>query len=203
MTAPRPAALFAVPKAVTASATVFLLVASASLSAIAYTVVSTKLRNAGLTEPPAQQAAMPQMATPIVIPGFAPISTAASPEARAVEEIWGDAERLAAAGGGVTLVRATLPRNVAESALEGGAVRVVHEPRKGTSGLRVVDVDEPSAAALAGVRRGDVITMVNGFPMNTPEDGKRAFASVRAARALVADVWREGRRMVLRVDWGS
>jgi membrane-associated protease RseP (regulator of RpoE activity) len=121
--------------------------------------------------------------------------------AHAVEDLWRRAEILAEAGE-VTLARATLPRALAEGENAAGSIHVAPEPRKGgTVGLRVVSVGESGAAALAGVRAGDFITAVNGFRFAAPADGARAFAAARASRAVVAELVRDGKRVVLRVDW--
>jgi membrane-associated protease RseP (regulator of RpoE activity) len=183
---PRPAALGLLGRALTAAATAFLLVASGSLSALTYTVVE---RQASRAEPPLFQPRAPVAAV--------------APEARVVESLWRRAEAAAAAGGDVTLARATLPRTAVPAGLDGAALRVVHEASAGAFGLRVVAVEPGSVAALAGLAPGDLITTVNGVDFTAPEDGARAFTSAREARALVAEVWRRGHRVVLRVDWSA
>jgi hypothetical protein len=55
----------------------------------------------------------------------------------------------------------------------------------------VYSVDTGSPAALGGLRRGDVITMIDGVSILTPEGGRR-FSSVRPGQTVKWTVLREG-----------
>jgi serine protease Do len=57
---------------------------------------------------------------------------------------------------------------------------------KGTTGVAVTDVDAASAAARAGIRSGDVLSAVDGHPVQTPEQVRQALAGHRSRPALVA-----------------
>lgn len=181
-------------KALSVSATIFLLVASASLSAVAYSVVRRSAEHAHRRE------ASPTRA-PVRFPaqhfGPDPIGSLGN-DTHAVDELWRRAEQLAETGADVTLSRASMPRARVADWAGGSAVRVAHDAHAG--GLRILDLGDRSPASLAGVRPGDVITAVNGFPLSAPDDGVRAFSAMRDAEGVVAEMWREGRRVVLRVD---
>lgn len=175
-------------RALSAAATAFLLMATASLGAVTYAVVESMVAH--------RRAVVPQAAH-----GWA-TSGGLGQGSHAVDELWRRAQELAE-GGDVRLTRATLPRALAEGDASVGAIRVAPEPRKGgTVGLRVLAVGDRSAAALAGVREGDFIISVNGFHFGTPSDGVRAFTAARASQGLVAEILRDGKPVILRVDWG-
>ncbi|APR77531.1 Hypothetical protein A7982_02878 [Minicystis rosea] len=192
--------VFTIPRAVTAAATALLLVASASLSAVTFAVVTHRIdaKRHRAHERELVQSMIPQTALPM-LPGT-PVWVTDS-TSHMIDDLWRSAENLAAANADVTLARARLPRALAEAGLTGGAMRVRYEMHKGYSGLRVLAVGERSAAALAGVRAGDLITAVNDIPMSSPELGRRAFETARDAHALVAEMRRDGHRVMLRVDW--
>lgn len=194
-------------KALTAAATLLLLVASASLAAVASSLVIAQLRYAPA---PARMARgeldeVESAAALLVRAGVADGSQLAGvgPETHAVDELWRRAARRAAEGVDVTLVRASLPRTATAAWLRDPSyLRVLPEQTgAGVRGLRIVDLDGQSAPALAGVRKGDVIMAVNGYSLGSPEDGLRAFAGAGEARALVAELERDGHRIALRIDW--
>jgi membrane-associated protease RseP (regulator of RpoE activity) len=188
-----------------AAATALLLVASASLAALAASAVIVQLRVAAMP-PVAQQIQAMQHEHPaprrarVSVAEGTPLS-ALGPDTHAVDELWRRATLLSTGGSDVTLVRASLPRAATADVWTNGPgyLRILPEGRG--AGLRIVDLDRRSAPALAGVRKGDVITAVNGFPLASPEDGLRAFAGAGEARTLVAELEREGHRIALRVDW--
>jgi membrane-associated protease RseP (regulator of RpoE activity) len=184
----------------TAAATLLLLVGSASLSAITWTVTSTLLaaRTASVVEP--QQVV--QMAAPAPRSGapwgFPHPVTGLGTDTHDVDALWSRAEWRAASHAQITLARAM----VAPDALAGaiGSARIVGDRR---GGLGVVDLDPSSPAALLGLRRGDRITAVNGFPLRRPEDAKRAWTAVAAGRGAVMELERAGHAVALRIDWAS
>jgi membrane-associated protease RseP (regulator of RpoE activity) len=186
-------------KAVAAAATTALLVVSACLSALTYTAVLHEARRMrGNAKHPQHTAIAAQAPLVQARAGVDPIGGLGQ-DTHAVGELWRRAEALAASGADVTLARATLPRTIAEE--DAATLHVVPEAHWG--GLRIAEVGERSAAALAGVRKGDVITAVNGFALRAPEDAVRAFGAIREEHALVAELWRHGQRVVLRVDWSA
>ena len=213
-------------RALSAATTVFLLVTSASVSAITYSVVAGQARYARAIAPQqavqAVQAATPEtpsitvlppapQATPQLAPtpSFTPVPLGAAmslammgPHTHDVDELWRRAEQLAMSGVDVTLSRIALPRGAIAWG-DAGALHVVPEPHKGVDGLRVIAVGGRSAPALAGVRPGDLVVAVNGYALGEPQNGSRAFTAAREAGTLIAEVWRDGRRLVLRVGWRS
>jgi membrane-associated protease RseP (regulator of RpoE activity) len=176
-------------KALSVAATVLLLTASASISAIAFSVIRA-LADRGRIERQAELASARHL-------GPDPLGALAR-DTHDVDTLWRQAQALASSGADVTLSRASLPAPAAAAWADGASVRVLYDAHAG--GLRVVDLGERSPATLAGVQEGDVITAVNGYRLAAPEDASRAFATARDAHAVVAEVWRQGRRVVLRVD---
>jgi S1-C subfamily serine protease len=124
------------------------------------------------------------------------------PETHAPDMLWLRAMHLANSGADVTLMRTRLAYPGVEG-LVGSGVRIAHERGPdGFVGVRVLDVgDGSSAAARAGVEAGDRIEAVNGFPLTTPRDLEQASDTARGARALVLEILRNGRRILLRVEW--
>ncbi len=174
--------------AVSSAATLLLLVASASLGAIAWTVIAAPL---------AGRARLPGFVADDLpaAPFHAPVPPAFGAERHDVDAVWARARRQAARGSGLTLARAT----VAPEALSlgaGDATRVVHEKH----GLRLVAVDDSSSAALLGLRRGDLVTAINGRPLRRPEDAARAYDEVISGHGVVVELLRAGRPVALRVD---
>lgn len=197
-------------KALSAAATTLLLVASASISAVTYSVVVRQARAA-------RAEALPQMADPVLAlppPPRRPHAFAHVPPAglvplhavgghtHSVDELWRRAERIAATGAEITLARVSLPRG-SSAWDDAGALHIVPELHKGFAGLRVLAVGDRSAPALAGVRPGDLVLTVNGYVLGPPENGPHAFTAATNQRALIAEIWRDGRRVVLRVDWND
>lgn len=193
-------------KALTAAATLLLLVASASLAAVASSLVIAGLRYAPARASLGALDEQVQTASPLPVRPEAadgvPLA-ALGPETHAVDELWRRAARRAAEGVDVTLVRASLPRAaMATWTRDPSYLRVLPaRSSAGLEGLRIVDLGAGSAPARAGVRTGDVITAVNGYALASPEDGLRAFAGAGEGRALVAEIERDGHRIALRVDW--
>jgi membrane-associated protease RseP (regulator of RpoE activity) len=114
------------------------------------------------------------------------------------------AERLAAAGTDVTILRADLSRAAAWEALasRGGPARITPVHFNGQiAGARVTGLLSGSFPALAGLASGDVITSINGYPISSPERGHAAFQAATRARMAVAEVIRGGRRVVIAVTW--
>ena len=105
-----------------------------------------------------------------------------------VDTLWKRAED----AGTFTLARATVVRG---AVAPGDPMTWVGEP----NGLRVTNVDPPWPVSLIGLRRGDLITGINGFTMGRPEDA--AFARVALGGNAVVELLRDGKLVVLRIDW--
>ena len=100
----------------------------------------------------------------------------------------------------------TDPDSPRSSALEGVSVddlnpqiaRQLQLPR-GTTGVVVTDVDQASAAAEAGLQRGDVIEQVNRTPVRNADDFDRLARSSRASTTLLL-VNRQGRSLFIAIE---
>ena len=181
-------------KAFAGAATLLLLVASASMSAITWTVTST-IRSARTPHAGDEVAQQVVQQTDGRGPSLELVRQGV--ETHDVEVLWGRAVRLAGTHKRLTLARAV----VASEALSGGVerARLVADRR---DALRIADLDERSAAALVGLRRGDLLTAVNGFALRRPADATRAWQRIKG-RSMVLELLRDGRRVALRIDRAS
>lgn len=172
-------------RALSVAATTLLLVASASLSAITWSVLEHQFRGG--------RAAVSTLQAP-----DAALATL-GPETHAVDELWRRAEQLAAAGSGVVLLRTEIPGASGSLPIDGvGTSRL--RPEQG-AGVRVFGLAPRSTPVLAGLENGDLITAVNGYPMRAPEAALQAYPEVQRAHAAVLELVRDHRRIVLRVGW--
>jgi hypothetical protein len=105
-----------------------------------------------------------------------------------VDTLWKRAEK----AGTFTLARATVVRG---AVAPGDPTTWIGEP----NGLRVTNVDPPWPVSLIGLRRGDLITGINGFTMGRPEDA--AFARVALGGNALVELLRDGKPVALRIDW--
>lgn len=67
--------------------------------------------------------------------------------------------------------------------------------------MRLLALDARSAPSLAGLLPGNLITGINGFALRSPDAFARAWTGVATAQAVVIELERGGRPLVLRVDW--
>jgi hypothetical protein len=175
-------------RALSASATALLLVASASVGAITWTAVSTLV---------AARHGHAREAPPVL-----PQTRATPPDTHDPDALWARAEWARERYGAPTLVRATIaPGALGLATLP---VRVAFE--KGSSDrpvLRVLDAPEGSSARLLGLRPDDRITAVNGFRLDRPDDALSAYAHLTAGKSAIVELWREGRTVALRIDAAS
>ena len=72
-------------------------------------------------------------------------------------------------------------------------LRDVMDLPRGTTGALVNKVRRKSPARRAGVKRGDVVTHLDGRPVETSRSFFEMLASVTAGQQLRLDVWRDGR----------
>ncbi len=116
-----------------------------------------------------------------------------------------EAERLAAAGADLTILRAAVPRAVVWGAITTeGAPALLSPVRDGhgrVAGARIAGFPADSFPLVAGLSNGDVITSINGFPISSPELISEAYQTSRRAGMAVAEVIRGRRRVVLAVTW--
>ncbi len=74
---------------------------------------------------------------------------------------------------------------------------------KEARGVIVSNVQEGSAAARAGIKRGDVITSINGNPVNEPNTLRNTVAATAPGTEVALTIMREGREQELRVTLGE
>lgn len=67
-------------------------------------------------------------------------------------------------------------------------------------GVLVSDVYQDSPAVRAGIKRGDVIVSLEGFPVDTPEEYHQALGEYTASERLTFKIIRKGKEMDLPVD---
>lgn len=153
--------------------------------------------------------ALPQSsvtAAPARPPTAAPLTSLLAelgPPTHAPAELWKRAERLRAAGVDLTLTRVRMP------ALPDGAppdlvasARIVPELRDGVPvGVRFFGVRPRSALGFTGLENGDLVTAVNGFGMADPNAALLGWTAAREARAVVVELVRGGRKVVLDIEW--
>lgn len=95
-------------------------------------------------------------------------------------------------------VDASLVEQVIENPAQFLRVRVVPERLNGeTLGLKLLGVRPNSVLALLGVRNGDRLESINGFPLGTPETALLAYARLRTASRLVVKLDRGGQPIEL------
>jgi S1-C subfamily serine protease len=127
-------------------------------------------------------------------------------ETHDVQQLWERAQALRARTPQVTLSRAEMPiRALSPEALAQDRVRVVRWTGAwGATGLRVVEVGAGSPAARAGLRRGDMVSGINGYWLNEPSALLHAWNDAATARAAVLEIDRPGTGpLVLRIDFSS
>jgi serine protease Do/serine protease DegQ len=74
---------------------------------------------------------------------------------------------------------------------------------KGSKGAVVVEVQRGSSAAQAGLEAGDIITALNGRPVNDASDLHNALGLMRVGEPVTIAVLRNGRSSVLRATLGE
>jgi hypothetical protein len=235
-------------RALAAAGVLFLLVSTASIGAVTWTVVTAYPRRAVADSVPPAQAAAPapfscaarppprpraQRASsmrahtprdPAMRPPFPPaprpLSPASRPDPRGaawsalalsgpvqthdIEKLWSRAQELRSHGSGSTLARSEMPLHaLSPEALEHDHLGVVRGVgAAGAAGLRVTALDARSPAARAGLRRGDLVSGINGYAMDRPETLLHAWNDAAAARAAVLEIDRPGAgRLVMRIDF--
>jgi hypothetical protein len=173
------------------SATLLLLVASASLSAITWTVTGNLLAARGRVEAAKRVRQATRNGQALV--------ARASDETHDVDALWARAERSFHGNGTPTLARASL--SPAAFATVTAPVHVAFESGSpGHGALRVLDAAEGSHAALLGLKRGDRILSVDGYGLSKPEDALTAYAHLAWGKSALLELEREGRAVALRLD---
>jgi membrane-associated protease RseP (regulator of RpoE activity) len=158
--------------------------------------------------PPAIDAPPPPASCGGVASPAAPSPVALSPVALSPEgspthvpaELWRRAQALSAAGADLTLSRTTLPMPLvgAGEASIASQARIAYRPERG--GVLIEGLPARSAALLAGIAAGDVVTALNGYALTSPDAAIEGYESVHATRIAVLEILRAGRRIVLQID---
>lgn len=71
------------------------------------------------------------------------------------------------------------------------------------AGLLVADINPQGAAAKAGFRQGDVVTKLDGRPVEVPYDVEHVLRTSSPAQTIELTYWRRGRILVSRVSLGK
>jgi type II secretion system protein C len=78
-----------------------------------------------------------------------------------------------------------------------GVAFVPHRENGEVTGLRFSGGASGSLFDHLGLRHGDILQSINGYSMNDPEEGLRAYAMLRRAPLLRVKLLREGRPVEL------
>jgi membrane-associated protease RseP (regulator of RpoE activity) len=145
--------------------------------------------------PPADPAGTPP------IPSMASVLATLRPETHDPEELVRRAQKLREAGMDILLMRTELSRGLVspeEQDLMGSSMRMHPVVRDGTTvGMRMFAVRPSSVPGFAGLQTGDVITSINGYPMNAPDTALTAYGSIQTSNTAAVELLREGRRILL------
>jgi membrane-associated protease RseP (regulator of RpoE activity) len=188
-------------QALSMAATLLLLVGSASLGAVTWTVTTTILEARQL---PHARSPGPRVAQRT--PRLDRTLSALGPETHDADALWTRAERLAAEDRAVTLVRATVAPDALDALRATARVEPVIPgggrglPRERRGGVRVASAEPGSLPALLGLRPGDVVTAVDGIALRRPGDVTRALAGSTLSRGVVVELRRGRRWIVMRLD---
>jgi serine protease Do len=71
------------------------------------------------------------------------------------------------------------------------------------AGLLIADLNPQGAAARAGVRQGDIVTKLDGRPVEVPYDVEHVLRTSAPAQTIELTYWRRGRFLVSRVSLGK
>lgn len=77
------------------------------------------------------------------------------------------------------------------------------QPREGPRGVRIAGVTANGPAARAGIRQGDVITAVNGTPIDSPRTLARTVAQLAPGSSARVSLLRQGRAQDVAVPLGT
>jgi membrane-associated protease RseP (regulator of RpoE activity) len=123
-------------------------------------------------------------------------SALASAATGAPESASAAAPRTASASAGATVVaRTELDAALADFAKTAGTFRATFTP----DGLRFDSVAEGSLLAKVGLRKGDIVTYVDGKPLRSLDDAASLYARAGSMRATTIQVARDGKNVTLRV----
>jgi hypothetical protein len=100
-----------------------------------------------------------------------------------------------AKAGATVVARAELDAALADFAKTAGTFRAAFTP----DGLRFDSVAEGSLLAKVGLRKGDIVTYVDGKPLRSLDDAASLYARAGSMRGTTIQVAREGKNVSLRV----
>lgn len=122
------------------------------------------------------------------------------------EVLLATAERLAASGFDITVLRVRLSAGAAEDiyASRPSPTRVLPVHSGGhVAGIRIDGSSPDSLPIMAGLENGDVITSMNAIAMTSPEQGLEALRAAQDSGIGVIEALRGRRRIILAVSWPS
>lgn len=71
------------------------------------------------------------------------------------------------------------------------------------AGALVIAPQDGSPGQKAGIRKGDVVTAVNGEPVKDPKDLARRIAAVQPGTTVDVSIWRDGKSETVKVEIGT
>jgi hypothetical protein len=101
----------------------------------------------------------------------------------------------AAPAGSIVVARTELDAALGDFAKTAGTFRATFTP----DGLRFDSVAEGSLLAKVGLRKGDIVTYVDGKPLRSLDDAAGLYARADSMRATTIQVARDGKNVTLRV----
>ncbi|MFS8067377.1 MAG: PDZ domain-containing protein [Byssovorax sp.] len=107
------------------------------------------------------------------------------------------ATRLLRDGADLTLTRSTMPMSIDGAIEEAFAPHTRIAARRAWGGVEIQSLPLGSTASLAGLQSGDVLTAINGYAPITPEDVIEAHSSLMTTGIAVLEVIRGESRIVL------
>lgn len=122
------------------------------------------------------------------------------------EVLLATAERLAASGFDITVLRVRLSAGAAENiyASRPSPTRVLPVHSGGhVAGIRIDGSSPDSLPIMAGLENGDVITSMNAIAMTSPEQGLEALRAAQDSGIGVVEALRGRRRIIVAVSWPS
>ena len=112
------------------------------------------------------------------------------------------ATRLLRDGAELTLTRSTLPMPIDGAIEEAFAPHTRIAARRAWGGVEIQSLPLGGAASLAGLQSGDVLTAINGYALIRPEDVIAAHQGLMATGVAVLEVIRGESRVVLEACFG-
>ncbi len=215
----RPAPLDRWIRAVSLSAVIFLLTATAMMLSLLHDLAGSHLfphssapahaaqsvSHQGALEAPTPNAprpppgSIPTLSGPMTPRAFTPPLALSSLGAPTHDPavLLARATRLLRDGASLTITRSALPMPIDGAIEEAFAPRTRIAARRAWGGVEIQSLPLGGAASLAGLQSGDVLTAINGYALIKPEDVIEAHQGLMATGVAVLEVIRGESRVVL------